>query len=92
MSNELSAEQRTKRFWSKGEVRLNDDGSIDEIVIGQTQFFHLEQMDGGHWWLAVDGKDGRRMCINFYRQGQDIRVTCEDDGFHSSGITEGFKP
>lgn len=37
------------------EMRLNDDGSIDEIVCyakGKC-VFHLEQMSGNHFWAAA---------------------------------------
>lgn len=33
------------------EVRLNDDGTLDEVCGSGT--FHLEQMSGTHWWLGV---------------------------------------
>jgi hypothetical protein len=79
-----------EKFWSKGEVRLNDDGSIDEVVTGQLRGVHLEQMAAGSWWMSLDGPHGRRMCICFHSKAK-IRVTAEDDGFHSSGITIGFK-
>ena len=35
----------------QAEIRLNDDGSLDEVVgVGE---FHLEQMDDGHWWMQL---------------------------------------
>lgn len=77
-------------FWANGEVRVLNDGAIDEIVAGQIQAFHLEQLDDDHWWLGIYGKDDRRMSIRFYRKGKRIIVTAEDDGDHSSGITLGF--
>ncbi len=33
------------------EVRLGDDGSLDEVV---GPGFHLEQMDTNHWWLRIE--------------------------------------
>lgn len=33
------------------EVRLNDDGTLDEVV--GSGAFHLEQMDANHWFLQV---------------------------------------
>ena len=37
-------------------VRLNEDGSLDEVVgIGS---FHLEQMDNNHWWLRLESATG----------------------------------
>lgn len=31
------------------EIRLNKDGSVDEIIADGVSF-HLEQMDNGAWW------------------------------------------
>lgn len=79
-----------KKFWNKGEVRLNDDGTVDEVV-AKNVGLHVEQMDNGHWWMSIDGKQGRRMALNFIREGTRIRLTVEDAGLHSSGICEGWK-
>ena len=79
-----------KKFWNRGEVRLNDDGTVDEVV-AKNVGVHVEQMDNGHWWMSIDGKQGRRMVLNFVREGTRIRLMVEDDGFHSSGICEGWK-
>jgi len=37
---------------SEIEIRLNVDGSLDEIVTEKCTF-HLEQMSPTHWWMAV---------------------------------------
>ena len=34
------------------EIRLNDDGTLDEIV-AKNATFHIEQMDGNCWWFSV---------------------------------------
>lgn len=39
------------------EVRLNDDGTIDEIVTHQPVSFHLEQMDDGLYWIGLNWRD-----------------------------------
>ena len=39
------------------EVRLNEDGTLDEVVgIGA---FHLEQMSDGHWWMSIANSAGQ---------------------------------
>lgn len=38
------------------EVRLNEDGTIDEIVSHKPMYFHLEQMDDGQYWIGLDTK------------------------------------
>lgn len=79
------------KFWSAGEIRLNADNSIDEIVTGELAGVHLEKIDDGDWRMSLDGRGGRRMVLNFKLEGKRIRVTAEDDGEHSSGICAGFK-
>ena len=44
------------------EVRLNDDGTLDEVV-AHGAYFHLEQMGAGHWWMVVTVGD-RAVHIN----------------------------
>ena len=39
------------------EVRLNDDGTIDEICLMQPATFHLEQMDDGIYWIGLNWRD-----------------------------------
>lgn len=39
------------------ELRLNDDGSLDELV--GSGFVHLEQMSANHWWMALETPLGR---------------------------------
>jgi hypothetical protein len=46
------------------EVRLNDDGTIDEIVTHQPVRFHLEQMDDGQYWIGL--ALGRQRCDSRY--------------------------
>ncbi|MEO0720836.1 MAG: hypothetical protein AAFY43_01670 [Pseudomonadota bacterium] len=31
---------------------------LDEVVAHDVAFFHLEQMDGGHWWISLTMADG----------------------------------
>ena len=72
-----------------GEVRTNPDGSLDEIV-ARGVGIHIEQMDRDHWWMSIDGPDGRRLSVNFMRRGKAIHATVEDDGDGASGIALGF--
>ena len=85
-----SLQRLVRSFWNGGEVRLNEDMTVDEVV-ARGVGVHVEQMDDAHWWMSIDGKQGRRMVLNFFRKGKSIRLTVEDDGYHSSGVCEGFK-
>lgn len=52
---------------SELEIRLNDDGSLDEICgLG---FFHLEQMDTNHWWMRLDGR-GLSVAVWLHARGK----------------------
>lgn len=42
------------------EVRLGDDGSLDEVV---GPGFHLEQMDTNHWWLRIESAGVSGRCL-----------------------------
>lgn len=60
------------------EVRLNDDGTIDEIVTQQPVRLHLEQMDDGQYWIGLSWKDGkkeRQQHIMLTRKGKFIYPT-----------------
>lgn len=39
------------------EIRNNDDGTIDEIII-RGGLVHIEQMSNDSWFLGVDADDG----------------------------------
>lgn len=73
--------------WAKGphddvepgvEVRLNEDGTIDEIVTAQPVRLHMEQMEDGRYWIGLDWKVGRRsyhQAIWLHRHGKHIYPT-----------------
>lgn len=84
-----SHQRLVRSFWNGGEVRLNEDKSVDEIVARGVDV-HLEQMDDGFWWMGISGKQGRRLAVQFFRKGKSIHLSVEDDGDYSSGICEGF--
>lgn len=87
---------KTKKWKKHGEVRLNDDGSVDEIVIKNCDV-HLEQMDTGVWWMGIcvgrrSGKFGNRKetmhvhILNTKNRPVVVRAESDDDV-----ISEGFK-
>lgn len=61
------------------EVRLNEDGSIDEIVTSRPCTFHLEQLDDGQYWMALtpttENPDRDYQNIVLTRKGKFIRPT-----------------
>lgn len=50
---------KPRKWKDYGEVRLNHDGTIDEIVV-QNCDVHIEQMDDGHWWIGISAGPKRQ--------------------------------
>ncbi len=60
-----------KKDWKA--VRLNKDGTVDDVAI-TSDLFRLEQMDDDVWWAcAYNGK--KRTAFNIFRKGK--KVICE---------------
>ena len=57
------------------EIRLNDDGSLDEVV-GNGVTVHLEQMDDGLWFLGVYG--GKKVVQVWLRSKRPIKANYEE--------------
>lgn len=64
--------------WGTGEVRLSDDGTIDEIVAKGVDF-HLEQLSDTAWWMGLSLPDGRCLHVNLY-SARSIRCNASDAG------------
>ena len=65
--------------WPEIEIRNNDDGSLDEIVmrVGGECVYHLEQMSHRSWWMGCyQGK--KRVAVWLMAQGK-ITAMIEDD-------------
>jgi hypothetical protein len=63
------------------EIRLNEDGSLDEVVASKPKHFHLEQMDTGAWWIGVDMEDGTHIRIDLWTQrNARIKARAEVEG------------
>ena len=68
---------KTIVYVDKSEIRLNSDGTVDEICImeGEHCSYHLEQMDENHYWSALydpdaDPKLGNRLTVHFSARGK----------------------
>ena len=53
---------------TKIEIRLNDDGSLDEVVAGNA-WFHLEQLNDNLWWMAIT-KGGETVHVKLFARGK----------------------
>lgn len=60
-------------------VRLNEDGSLDEIVADGAEV-HLEQMSATHWWLGID--DGTRFRHIGLHSKATIKAVMEGEPSH----------
>lgn len=59
-------------------VRLNDDGTLDEVC-AHGAFVHLEQMDDDQWWLGID-VGGRSLHVNLWtKRNTRIHARAEED-------------
>jgi len=60
------------------EIRLNEDGSLDEVVASNPKSYHLEQMDTGAWWMCIDMADGTAIHVNLWtRENRRILARAE---------------
>lgn len=59
-------------------IRRNPDNTVDEIIVHDLDFFHIEQMDNGHWWIMAR-KGGQRMHINLHSR-RKIRLSLIEEG------------
>jgi len=69
------------------EIRLNEDGSLDEVVADDVAFFHLEQMSDGHWWLSVDLDDGSQIHVDIYSRSGRAAVDARAERHAAPGKT-----
>ncbi len=77
----------TKKWGNSGEVRLNYDESIDEIVANNVSV-HVEQMDDGLWWMGITRSDGVRLLVNFFTKRAHIKCNAESE---DGSICDGFR-
>jgi len=59
------------------EIRLDDYGGLDDIVI-DCDSFHLERMDNDEWWCGAYQKDKRTSFI-IYIEKNKIKVKVQDN-------------
>lgn len=77
------------------EIRLNDDGTIDEVLlyIGNQCVMHLEQMDDGYFWMGLYA-DAKTCHVNVGARKGDAFINAEwwddegDGGADSFGFDE----
>jgi hypothetical protein len=53
------------------ELRRNEDGTLDELVVFDASVVTLEQMDVDHWSLMV-AAGGRTVYVNLFTRRVDV--------------------
>ena len=48
------------------EIRLDDQGGLDEVVATDVRLVHLERMDKGAWWMRLDLADGSAIVVDLF--------------------------
>lgn len=54
---------KERQRYREGEIRLNKAGELDEVVASDLDFFHMEQMDEGSWWLSLTLRGGGNITV-----------------------------
>lgn len=61
------------------EVRLDDDGSIDEVLVEFSNgYFHLERMDNGYFWAGITLPNKKRIHLDLTSRGK-IKASIRED-------------
>jgi len=83
------AKAGVRRKWPKcePEVRLTEEGRLDEVVVDgrDVKFVHLEYMDDDHVWLRIDLKRGRRAHVKRWVIPLRGKVRQETEPLRQSG-------
>lgn len=63
------------------EIRPNDDGSFDELVVRDAELVHAEMMDDDHMWIGIDtaGEPSTHVRFSVYVDKRKLRVICETE-------------
>jgi len=70
---------RTQKPAEPGDrVSYCDDGKLDEVVVTNPRFFHLERMDDNRFWMRIDRVDGTAAVIWISARGV-VSGTVEED-------------
>jgi len=58
------------------EIRPDDDGRVDDVVIRTPTLVRMERMDGNRWWLRIE-VDGEQSVIFHIESQTFIDVNAE---------------
>lgn len=71
-----------KRRWN--EIRLDEDGNPDDIVIS-CDSIHLERMDNNFWWLGIN-KNGERTTFEIGATLEGIMTELVENGLKTETL------
>lgn len=86
-------------LWNERGTPHRGGGCIDEIVLAEVEWVHVEQMDDRCWWIGIDLKGGGYWAGNFvcdsrgrmrFVEQESERFAWDQDATHelASGFTE----
>ena len=67
------------------EETLKDGRPLLDEVVAQGAYVHLEKMDTGVFWMAVEA-NGQHIHVWFHRKGRDIQVTYHDEAERAARV------
>ena len=59
------------------ELRLDDRGQLDDVVIENVDVFHMERMDTDHWWMRLSLPSRQDYVFDITASGRAVEVTVE---------------
>ena len=63
----MAKTSRPKERWD------NDaDGLLDDVVVPDVAYFHLERMSNSHWWIGLYRKDGSLIHIDIFAKRASV--------------------
>ena len=61
------------------ELRNDERGQLDDVVIHNVKLFRMERMDKGSWWMRLDMPDRSAYVLHITTSGREITVTAESE-------------
>ena len=70
----------------KNEIRRNEDGTIDEIVVSGVDL-HIEQMDKGYWWMGIYSRENDKVLLLGFCSKKKIDLNIEYNALIDEAVT-----
>lgn len=74
------------------EIRPDDKGGIDEIILRDAKCVHIERMSDDGWFMGVDGGDGSYHQFWFGAKNRKSHVEFRHTEHHHPAVADFTKP